>query len=345
VFLGSARIASRNARQLAQAVPFAVEEQLAEDPESLHFAVNRGDPVGEVGVAAISRRTLTDLLNELAEHGLVAVRAVPDALLLPWQEGQISVLLEAGRALVRYGDHAAAALEADTIDSWLGLLLNNLAGRPDKIVVYASDHSVAAIDWPLPSENAAAENTTSALLATGLARTDFNLLQADFAPQLSQDQAPRWQWPALAASAAVLLALVVNFTELQNLKSSSERLDQAIESRFHEAFPQVQRLQDPIIQAERELQRLRGGPAAARDDFVRLLSGVTATISARPGLTLTSLRYRNRQMQLELEAASIDELEQLQQVAETAGLTATLQSARLGADGVSGTLTLTGESS
>ncbi len=340
VFLGSAHIATRNVRQLMQAVPFALEEQLAEDPESLHFAVQRTGSDDAVRVAAVSRKELSHYLDELRSNGLGVDRVVPDVLLLPWNSGEVSVLLDGTRALVRSGGWAGGAIEADLLDSWLPMLIDSAEPAPEKIILFSTDQASPVGEWPLPLEARETDHSTLALLARELSRMDFNLLQAEFAPLGEHSGSVRWKWPAIAAAIAVVLAALVNFTELQNLRSASARLEQAIESRFHQSFPQVQRLQDPLIQAERELQRLHGGSTRTQSDFFHLLSGVVASISAQPDLKLTSLRYRNRQMQLELEAGSIDQLEQLQQAAKSAGLEARLESARLGTQGVSGTLTL-----
>jgi len=341
VFLGSAHIATRNHRQLLQAAPFAVEEQLAEDPDSLHFAVHRDSGEDIVRVAAIAREELRAILDELRSKGLAVTRIVPDVLLLPWNEGEITVLLDDGRALVRSGKWVASVIEADLLDAWLPLAIGDLESRPESIRVFSSEPDPAVQDWPLPVQQQQMDAGLLTLLESGLPGMDFNLLQAEFARGVEQGGSQQWKWPAIAAAIAALLAILVNFAELQQLKSSSAGLEQAIETQFREAFPQVGRIQDPLIQAERELNKLRGGTASAQSDFFVLISGVAASISAKQDLKITSLRYRNRQMQLELEAGSIDQLEDLQQAAESAGLDARLESARLGTQGVTGTLTLT----
>ena len=345
VYLGSAHIASRNYRQLLRAAPFAVEEQLAEDPESLHFAVHRDSGEDVVRVAAVGREEFRVIVDELTSADLSVTRVVPDALLLPWSDGELSVLLDDNRALVRSGKWAASVIDVDLLDSWLPLLIGDLEPAPDKITLFSTETGLVGQNWPLPVQVKEIGDSTLALLAGELPGTSFNLAQAEFAPGKEQGGTTQWKWPAIAAGIAAILAVLVNFSELQQLKSSSAGLELAIESQFHEAFPQVGRIQDPLIQAERELQKLRGGAASAQSDFFVLISGIAASISATEDLKLTSLRYRNRQMQLELEAGSIDQLEQLQQAAESVGLVARLESARLGTEGVTGTLTLTREPS
>ena len=297
VFLGSAHIATRNKRQLALAAPFAVEEQLAEDPELLHFAVHRESGDELVQIAAISREYLRKTLDELQASGLNVHRVVPDALLIPWNDGELSVLLDLDRALVRSGNWKATVIEAGLLESWLPLLLADLESGANIISLINARQLPAEINLPLPCSTHEFEGSTLHLLAEGLAATDVNLLQAEFAPGQKQNGAGQWKWPAVAAGVAAILALLVNYTELQKLESSSAQLEQAIELRFREAFPQVQRIQDPLIQAGQELRRLRGGVDSARSDFFRLVSGVAASISAQPDLKLTSLRYRNQQMQ------------------------------------------------
>ncbi|HET7922784.1 MAG TPA: type II secretion system protein GspL, partial [Gammaproteobacteria bacterium] len=75
-------VPTRNPQKLLQAVPFALEDLLAEDIESLHFAIGPRDADG-CSVAVLQRARLEQWLQQLADAGLKADELIPDMLALP----------------------------------------------------------------------------------------------------------------------------------------------------------------------------------------------------------------------------------------------------------------------
>ena len=92
---------SRKRSTWARVVPFALEDYLVEDIETLHFALGGAVDSGYLPVAVVDRTLLSAWLEGCEAAGLTPAAVVPDPLLLPWQSDEWSVLLEARRALVR----------------------------------------------------------------------------------------------------------------------------------------------------------------------------------------------------------------------------------------------------
>jgi general secretion pathway protein L len=80
-------------------------------------SVPDGDPAAGGGGRS---RTLARWMETCAQCGLTPAVVVPEPLLLPWQDGDWSVLLENRRAVARLGRWDGFATERDT----LGLLLS-----------------------------------------------------------------------------------------------------------------------------------------------------------------------------------------------------------------------------
>ena len=68
--------------RLLQAVPYALEDSLAGDVESLHFAVGRGHD-GRVPTAAVERERMAGWLADLTAAGLAPDFLYSEAMLLP----------------------------------------------------------------------------------------------------------------------------------------------------------------------------------------------------------------------------------------------------------------------
>lgn len=116
------------ARRLA-ALPFAIEDQVAEPVETLHLALGaRTDPAEAPHrylVGAVRAETMADWVALAEAQGLGAVPMVPDVLLLPRPAQGWAVEVREGRALVLAADGTGFALPAALLGSaW------EAAGRP-----------------------------------------------------------------------------------------------------------------------------------------------------------------------------------------------------------------------
>src|SRR5712671_5913314 len=71
-----ASLPTRSAAKIVQALPYALEEQLIEPPERLHFAYTR-EADGSLAVAVTSRERMDRWLSALAAAGLEPTRLAP----------------------------------------------------------------------------------------------------------------------------------------------------------------------------------------------------------------------------------------------------------------------------
>jgi general secretion pathway protein L len=83
VLLTRARLPATSERNVAAALPFAVEEQFADSVEDLYFAHGRRDSDGEIPLAVIRRELLEEYLRQMENAGISITSAVPETLLLP----------------------------------------------------------------------------------------------------------------------------------------------------------------------------------------------------------------------------------------------------------------------
>lgn len=74
---------SRKRSTWARAVPYALEDQVVEDIETLHFALGSAPEDDHLPVAVINRDTLRGWLDACTAAGLVPAAIIPEPLLLP----------------------------------------------------------------------------------------------------------------------------------------------------------------------------------------------------------------------------------------------------------------------
>ncbi|OQW95483.1 MAG: hypothetical protein BWK79_02355, partial [Beggiatoa sp. IS2] len=84
VLLTQATLPTRQRQKVIQAIPYALEEQLAEDIENLHFALGQRDTVtGAVTVAVVTHAQMENYQRLSAQAGLTTTVWLPEVLAVP----------------------------------------------------------------------------------------------------------------------------------------------------------------------------------------------------------------------------------------------------------------------
>lgn len=337
VLLLEAPAVSKNRAQLVKAVPYALEDQLAQPVEELHFALADTPGGAMVGVAAVAHVKLKAWLAELAAAGIRPDVVLPESLALA--TGQL--IIEPGSAQLRLGPWRAATLEPDLLAEWLE---------------FADDGSLPEIDvfdtrlqprqqLPPNAVRAYYERQGDALnlLARGIpAVLPLNLLQGEYAPRHRSAPAARWwRYAGMAAVAALLLAFAQLVLERQVLAGESERLDDAMRAVLVQSFPEMEKVAgDPPALMRSALSRLGGGESSG--GLLRTLSQIAPILGSTTRLTTRGIEFRNGVLELAVTAPDVPTLDSLRERLTTVpGLSVELTAANPGANGVDGRMRVT----
>jgi len=338
----------RGASRVQKALPFALEEQLAEDVEAMHFAAGRPLPDGSVAAAAVERGRVEDWLAELREAGLEPQVICSEAEGVPAVPNHLTWLLEEQRCIARSGVGVPVALETSDVDDALrfgpGFPDDGENGRHLAVFLApgANDRHGARLqalrDELTSVELRVLQEGLLPHLAAGvMAREPVNLLQGVYAPRTSVEKL--WRPWRLAASLVGVLFLVLVLQEglrLMILKSEERRLDVAVAEAFESAMPNA-RMVDPRAQVERRLAAVRGTGGAANESFLAALETLGSALAATPNAELKAISYRPGTLDLRLLVPSVETLEQIRQAVSSEGrFSATIQQANPGSDGVEG---------
>src|SRR6266853_766132 len=100
-----ARLPTRSAAKIVQALPFALEEQLIDPPERLHFAFAH-EADGALAVAVTRRERMESWLAALAAAGLAPTHLAPVTLSLPLADHAWTLAFVDGEIVLRSGARA-----------------------------------------------------------------------------------------------------------------------------------------------------------------------------------------------------------------------------------------------
>ena len=336
VVLTQADIPSKQWQRVVQAVPYVLEEQLAEDIDNLHFAIGKRDAVGSIAVAIIAHNQMVTHLQQLKTVNLIPTLLIPDILAVPQPQQGWGLLPIGNIVLVRTGAQAGFAIEPQGLNAALSLaLLEHKTDLPEQLVIFTDTHTpsllpnLAELEIPIIEEVHEA-NVFAWLELSSAKNKGINLLQGSYRPQ--NKMVNLWRPWRLTAVLLILLGglhLAKQILAYQQLVQQRQILTTQIEKIYRETFPQARKIVNPPVQMEQQLQQLRTqqNQPTATEHFLTWLNQISATLQHTPGFHLQQLDYQPGQLDLFIEIDNLQALEHLKQRLNRLGFTAEVQSA------------------
>ena len=333
--LTSVRVPGRNRKKLLQAVPYALEEQLSDDVEKLHFAIGQELDSGNWQVAVTNKHRMETLMAALGEAGLDVQQVIPEQLAVPLSEGGDSVLIDHDMAVVRNGEYSGYAIDSDN----LGIVLT--AGNQDDLETLAVLQLYVEQDAAIPDLGGYPGETRIehyardplSVFSQGLDMKAINLLQGEF----SHTGGWRRIWYPWRATAALLLAGVlisnaVMAVDYYRLNRESDQLRMQIEETFKKALPETRRLVNPRAQMQQKLDQLQHRQGTG-NRFLDLIGQSGVIIKDIKGVEITGANFRGGRLDLDLKVSSLQLLDQLKQaLTKNGALSVEIQSATTESD-------------
>ena len=355
VLITSADIPARGAR-LLQALPYALEEQVAQDVERLHFAAGERRSSGRIPVAIIEEAVLAGLIERLGEVGIRPAGVYSEAQGLTRIPGTLSVLIEGDRIILNDGAGMEVALQGlrpgDALAS-MGVLDDPDesgaadAELPRHVLVYCDDDAAERYDLEFQALRQQLDSlevkrlpdgTLPRLAVTIGSGAGINLLQGRYAPRSAVGSLWRpWRAAAGLAAALVLVTLAGSVVRYVELSAADERLNAQVEEAFRATFPWVREVRDPAAQLASELARLgRGtGDGPTPRQFLATLESISAAMRQTSGTRIEAISYRDGVMDIRLTAPDVATLDRLRKLVDEGGrFTAKIQSTDQQTDGV-----------
>lgn len=346
-------IPTRNQQKVLQAVPFALEDRLAEDVELMHFALGARDEQG-YRVAALKRTDITHWLEQLASADLEPDQLVPDMLALPVQNETLTAALDRGHILARFPDGSGFSAE----ESLAPLLAERFLAQVratmtcDKAVIHAADPEAAAslmsafgaLELDVQTASLNDDSLLPLFAATLHQKPAINLLQGEFGRRKGMSEHwQRWRVAIVLLAVFCVAGIVQQGVAYFELRHQAAQLDAQVLEEFHKALPDVHRVVDPRAQMQQRLSQLSGGNDS--NGPLAMLMSLGTALQANSTVQLTGFSYHSGTLQVQVQADQIQALDNLKNALQEDGhFNVNLDSVNSNSGQASGRLTLTGNS-
>jgi general secretion pathway protein L len=324
IHIGSVQLPVKNRQKLLRAIPFALEEQIADEIDELHFVAGKSQQDGTVPVAAIKKATLDSIIANLNKSGIEPAAIIPDTLCLTASENQWAVLLHDGHANLQLNTFNGNEFDCETLPIIVTSLLQAESQvTPEKIILFTldgetEDKVTGELTDSLPEDIElinVSYNTHPLVVYCGQYHNaiHLNLLQDAYKPKHKGNiEWKRWQLAATLATVWLALTLGNAGTEYYALQDKNQQLRIQIEKIYKDTFPKSKRIVNARVQMEQKLKELKGSSGTNEStSLLALLSNSAHALSSEKGITLQAINYRNNSVDLELTGTNLQAIESL----------------------------------
>ena len=342
VLITSIDIPIKGGARLQAALPYALEEHVAEDIEKLHFAAGTRGSNGELPVVVVNRERLEEWIEWLTVAGINASAIVPDVFGLARIPGTISLLVAEGQVMINDGadieiamqgvgpgDALAAIGALDETDSADSSESDKptLAEMPRHVLVYCDaeteeryQHDWLAIRQEMESINVSLlpDGVIPRLAATVASGAGVNLLQGDFGLRAEYSGMFKpWRNAAILLLALGVIGIAAKSTDVFVLKRQEAELKQQFETEYREISPGAASVSDPIRLVAS--LRTRAGNSGTAPVFLQILEHLSRAMQQNNDASIDAISYRAGVVDVRLSAPNVSTLDNIQRVIGESG--------------------------
>lgn len=354
VLTTSADVPVKGGTRLQAALPYALEEFLAEDVDKLHFAAGARRESGRVPVSVVSRETLEEWRARLAEAGLKPAEIIAENHGLARLPGTISLLVAEHEVMVNDGADVELVMQGVTPAEALAAIgaldededSDATPKLPRHAIVYClpGDDERYRHDWIAMRQelesldiNLLPDGVMPRLAVTVASGAGINLLQGEYAQKTGYGGLfTRWKIAAMLLLALVGVGLLAKAADLYLLNRQEAALREQFIAEYREAVPGAADVQEQDPAALLSSLRARTGRSEAPQVFLQSLEQVGRALSANAEARIEALSYRSGVVDIRVSAPNVATLDNIQKmISESGGFTASIQGTNQQGDRVS----------
>jgi len=344
VLLLTAQLPKMSHSKLLQALPYALEEQLVGELETLYFAPGEYQVNGKLPVAVVSREKLQQWQSLLKSWAIEADVILSSAFALPYEEHTWHIAIDK-MITVRTGLYQGFAADKENFETMLEFAFTASDHVPQQLLLHNyTQQNFAASLTPLcqtkedflSSDKMIVDMAKQVILSSGI-----NLLHEGRAKKQSKLflRNNAWKMTGYLAIAWVVLLFLYPTISYFILQSRLSVINHQIETIYQRNFPQASSMIAPKLRMEEKLSKLNNN---GESKLFILLGYLGKDMKTSTNINFNRLEFQNNQLTLELTAASSQDFSTFTDFLTRQGLTVKQQNANLAGSQINATLLIEG---
>lgn len=338
VLLAGVNLPKMSRSRLQQAIPYALEEQLIDDVEQMHFAAGDYIAGGKTPVAVVAKAKMQEWEDWFKVAGIKPNVVLPQMLALPVANGVWHVQV-GDVASVRTGIASGFVCDRHNIKEMLSLALQE--NKPDEISLEICGAEKLVLDLPVPlkEKHLDAETMLDQLAVNAAQQQPLNLLQGVYRGRTSTRMPGMSNLLKASASVVALLFLMVTLYPVVSYFMLNQRVTHVqaqISAIYRRQFPDATSVIAPKQRMQSKLHKLTS--SLGDNPFLSVLANIGKGLNQASGIQLKHMDYQNGLMIIEITAASSDAFAAFSDALAQQGLRVNQQNADLNGTRVNATL-------
>jgi len=309
-------IPAKNKQRAMQAIPFALEEQLAEDIEELHFATDNA--MNNIyPIAVIQKKLINGLLSSLSTYNIKPSALYADINCLPQTTGSWNILYIEDNISINPFTDSVIHCDVDSFSLILPRLLQQTDNDvlPDNINLWSKAET--ALPENLPPDITITQqpfnhSALSLFIEAINKHSPVNLLQGDY-KVINQNTKwwKPWRLAAALAATAFCLQLLSGGLSLNRLQTENKQLEHQINKIYKQTFPRSKRIVNARVQMENKLKKLRKGSGKSDLGFTDLLIITSPILQQTNDIEIQTMDFNNNKLELNVSTNRLANIESL----------------------------------
>lgn len=307
-----------SARAMRHALPYALEDQLIADTNTLHYTLLQAQPNEVSDVLVVDKAVMQTWLATCDGFQVVPDAFIPSALMLLCEPLVWTVVVR-GDVDIRIGQTAIFSCDLANVNAVLKQAML-VYGEPKSLNIYSEAALALETTVPVVETKLSPSAMADLYLNDVPSSSAFNLLHSEFQPRQKHATPSASLMKSLRLGVGVWLILVLMFPMVSwvMLTSHDLALQHSIKTIARHYFPDVNSVTASRLRLQEKLKQASGGGQDAV--LFHLLAGLSHGMKAVPGMQIEQLHFQTPQLSVTVNAQSSSIFSEWSQALSSQGL-------------------------
>ena len=333
----------KSAARIQAALPFALEESVADDVDKLHFAAGPRRENGQIPVSVVRRDKLQAWIDGLHEAGISPTSIIADNQGLARIPGTISLLFSENQLCINDGGDTELVLQGFSPGDGLAAIgafdngqedrqsdaENGAADTPRHVLVYCEAgvderysqdwigirHDFDSVDIKILPDGILPRLAVT--VATGVG---VNLLQGEFGAKTEYASLFQpWKVAAILLLAFTVTMFASKSVDYYKLRSLEAQLQERFLAEYRQIVPGATDIRDPLAAVSSLRARAAGSGSDSPELLLHSLRQLSRAMQRNQTAHIEAISFRGGVVDIRLSAPSVAVLDSIRQIIDESG--------------------------